>query len=407
MNETTDALVFVIVVGARFLIPLTFFRYPLPGILAALILDAIDQTIFQTFTNLNLDGYQGYDKALDIYYLAIAYISTLRNWTNQFAFKVSRFLWYYRLFGVTLFELTYEPPGPRWLLLIFPNTFEYFFIYYEAARLRWDPRRLSKRHVILAAAAIWIFIKLPQEIWIHILQLDMTDTVKEVIFNVPADTPPAEILADNIWVIPALAIAVVLIVLFVRWLLKKLPPGDWKLAFDADAHIDERPDVAKDLMLDQKDEPFFDTKLVEKVVLVGLISIIFAQILPGVVATTFQIAIGVAFVIALNTLLSHWLARRGTEWGSVIIQFLIMTVVNFFFVLVYAFLIPTDGEINVGNTLFFVLMLTLLVTLYDRYRAVYDIRFGEVSVPKESGTSESEEPSETGSQGSGSEDDAE
>ena len=74
MNETTDMLVFIIVVGGRFLIPLSIFRYPLPGILAALILDAIDQTIFQTFTNLNLDGYQGYDKALDIYYLAIAYI---------------------------------------------------------------------------------------------------------------------------------------------------------------------------------------------------------------------------------------------------------------------------------------------------------------------------------------------
>jgi hypothetical protein len=378
MNETTDFLVFLIVVGARFLIPLTIFRYPLPGILAALILDAIDQTIFQTFTNLNLDGYQGYDKALDIYYLAIAYISTLRNWTNQFAFKVSRFLWYYRLLGVTLFELTYVPPGPRWLLLIFPNTFEYFFIYLETARLKWDPRRLSKRHVILAAAAIWIFIKLPQEIWIHILQLDMTDTIKEVLPN-------------NLWLIPVLIVVVVLLVLFVRWLLKKLPPGDWQLAFDADAHLDEQPDVDKDLMIDQKDEPFFDTRLVEKIVLVGLVTVIFAQILPGVVATTLQIMIGVAFVIALNTLLSHWLARRGTEWRSAIVQFLVMIVVNWFFILVYAFLIPTDGEINVGNTLFFVLMLTLLVTLYDRYRAVYDIRFGEVSGSENSSTNGPEE----------------
>jgi hypothetical protein len=163
------------------------------------------------------------------------------------------------------------------------------------------------------------------------------------------------------------------------------------LAIDADANLDERPDVDKDLMLDQKDEPFFDTKLVEKVVLVGLVTIIFAQILPGVVATTLQIFIGVAFVIALNTLLSHWLARRGTEWGSLIVQFLVMIVVNYFFVLVYAFLILTDGEINVGNTLFFVLMLTLLVTLYDRYRAVYDIRFGEVSGSEDSSTSGPEE----------------
>jgi hypothetical protein len=48
----------------------------------ALILDGIDQTIFQTYTTLSLDHYQGYDKALDIYYLSIAYIATIRNWTN-------------------------------------------------------------------------------------------------------------------------------------------------------------------------------------------------------------------------------------------------------------------------------------------------------------------------------------
>ncbi len=140
MTETTDQLVFLAVVLARFLIPLTIPRYPLPGVIASLVLDAIDQTIFQTFTNLNLDGYQGYDKALDIYYLTITYIATLRNWSNLFAFKVSRFLWYYRLIGITLFELT----GARWLLIVFPNTFEYFFIFYEIVRLRWDPRRLTK-----------------------------------------------------------------------------------------------------------------------------------------------------------------------------------------------------------------------------------------------------------------------
>jgi hypothetical protein len=54
-------------------------RYPFPGVVIALVLDAIDQTIFQQFTNLNLDGYQGYYKALDIYYLTLTYIATLRN----------------------------------------------------------------------------------------------------------------------------------------------------------------------------------------------------------------------------------------------------------------------------------------------------------------------------------------
>ena len=82
---------------------------------------------------MNLDWYQGYDKALDIYYLAIAYLSTMQNWTNLYAFGMSRFLWYYRLVGVLLFEFTQI----RAMLLLFPNTFEYFFIAYEAVRTRW------------------------------------------------------------------------------------------------------------------------------------------------------------------------------------------------------------------------------------------------------------------------------
>ena len=91
---STDWLVFVLVVGARFLLPLLIPFYPLPAIVLCLLLDGVDQTIFQVFTTLPLDGYQSYDKALDIYYLTVAYVSTFRNWTHLFAFRVSRFLLY-------------------------------------------------------------------------------------------------------------------------------------------------------------------------------------------------------------------------------------------------------------------------------------------------------------------------
>ena len=47
---TTEAtVVFVVVVGLRFLLPLFIPKLPLPAILACLVLDGIDQTIFQTF----------------------------------------------------------------------------------------------------------------------------------------------------------------------------------------------------------------------------------------------------------------------------------------------------------------------------------------------------------------------
>ncbi|MEM9042514.1 MAG: hypothetical protein AAGD33_21725, partial [Actinomycetota bacterium] len=160
----SDLTVFLIVLLLRLFAPLLILRFPLPAIVFALMLDAADQTIFQTFTDLNLDSYQSYDKALDIHYLAIAYIATFRNWRNQMAVLVAIFLWYYRLVGVTLFELTEWRP----LLLLFPNTFEYYFIAIAVVRLRWNDQSLSDRSVIGIAAAIWVFIKLPQEWWIHI-----------------------------------------------------------------------------------------------------------------------------------------------------------------------------------------------------------------------------------------------
>ena len=102
---------------ARFLVPLLIPWYPLPGVLAALILDAVDQSLFQGLTHLPLEGYQAYDKALDVYYQSIAYLSTLRNWTNHFAYRVAAVLFYFRLVGVALFELTEW----RILLFIFPG----------------------------------------------------------------------------------------------------------------------------------------------------------------------------------------------------------------------------------------------------------------------------------------------
>src|SRR6188472_2215236 len=200
-----DALVFWAVVAARVLVPLGVFRYPLPTMLAALVIDGLDQTIFQTFTSLPLDGYQSYDKALDVHYLSLAYLATFRNWVSRDGFDVSRFLFYYRLVGVVLFEQTQI----RAILLIFPNTFEYFFDTYEAIRTRWDPRRLARNLLIGIAAFIWIFIKLPQEWWIHVAELDATDLIKTRIFGVSKDASWTDAIANAPWVLPVVAVVVI------------------------------------------------------------------------------------------------------------------------------------------------------------------------------------------------------
>ena len=146
--------------------PLAIPRWPLV-IVVVLVLDAVDQTLLATFTDVDTTEtgpYQSVNKALDIYYLSIGYLATMRNWKSRPAFRVARFLLYYRLVGVVLFELTDE----RLMLFLFPNTFEFFFIAYELARLRYEPSRFSGRFWLLTAAALWMFMKLPQEYWIHI-----------------------------------------------------------------------------------------------------------------------------------------------------------------------------------------------------------------------------------------------
>ena len=372
MPDTNDLPVLLIVVALRLFVPLAIPRYPIPAGIAALVIDGVDQTIFQAFTTLPLAGYQSYDKALDVYYLSVEYLSTLRNWTNLAAFAMSRFLFYYRLVGVLLFELLQI----RALLLFFPNTFEYFFLFYEAVRLRWNPRRMSAALVIGAAFAIWVFIKVPQEYWIHIAQLDITDTIKQGLFGVPTDTSWGQIVRDNIPFFLVLIVVVALLIAALYWFLtRRLPPADWRFSFDADAHGSDVSAQAVSAAQQELARRFWDTELFEKFVLVSLVTVIFSRILPNAQASVMSVAVGVGVVIVANTVVSELLVRRGVHWGAAAREFVVMAVVNALVVAVFFAVLPfTGGSIDTPATMFGVLLLTLLVTLYDRFRPYYVAR---------------------------------
>ena len=94
MGEAADsgvgfAALFGVVLAVRFALPLVIFRYPLPGVIGCLVVDAADQTVFQWF-GYDPPFYQSYDKAMDIFYLSIAYVSILRNWASAGAAGVAR-----------------------------------------------------------------------------------------------------------------------------------------------------------------------------------------------------------------------------------------------------------------------------------------------------------------------------
>lgn len=349
---SSDLIIFLFV-ALRLIVPLAIPRAPLPAIIACLILDGVDQDIFQRYTDLEISRYQSYDKALDVYYLTIAYLSTMRNWDNSTAFGWSRFLLYFRLVGVMLFELLHI----RAMLLLFPNTFEYFFIFVEVVRTRWSSLRMSKALVIGVVAAIWIVIKLPQEYWIHVAQRDVTDE-----------------LSARPWVIPVLVVLGGILLAAARWVvINRCPPPDHPLRLVVDDPFGDRELRAR--ATQNGPSPIFDLALLEKVVMVSLVTVIFAQILPGVQSTPLQLAVGVGVLVTANTAVSELLIRRGAGWETALRQFVAMAAINSGLMVAADVILPLrNGDIQLGNALFSMLLITLLITFYDRYRPIHVAR---------------------------------
>lgn len=373
MTATSALVVFWVVVAARLLVPLLIPRFPLFGILACLVLDAADQSIFQAL-GIPLGGYQAYDKALDIYYLSFAYLATMRNWENPVAFEVGRVLFYLRLIGVLAFELS----GQRLLLLLFANVFEYFFIFYEIVRTRRDPLRLTRRMLLAAATILWVVVKLPQEWWIHVAQLDATDFVKINIFRAPADEPLWRAVINAPLTAALLAAITAFLGLSVRRILRsregegvedqQAARGGSDPARRTSAASDP-PSQAKEAARATGPVP----AMAEKVVLITVISVIFGQILPGVSASSFQIALCIALTIVVGSFLLRGAVGRLRGRVSTWWEFPIMAVLNFGIILVFELALPIfHAPYNVGTTSLFALLVTLFATLYDRYRFAPD-----------------------------------
>jgi hypothetical protein len=106
------------------------------------------------------------------------------------------------------------------------------------------------------------------------------------------------------------------------------------------------------------------------------VGVLFAEVDPHVEAGVFAVAVGVAFLIVANTTLSTWLVRRGRAWASTRREFAALAAVNTAHILLYAGPLPSgSGSLDVLTALFFALLLTLLVTLYDRFRPIHLARF--------------------------------
>jgi len=154
------------VTSLRILIPLLIFKWPLLGILASTFMDIKDWKLIKFQSSTDYLFYQNWDKALDIYYLAIALFVT-RSWKDKLAQKLAFFLFFYRLTGDLLFFFTQN----RAFLFFFPNFFESFFVFYLLFTFIF-----RKAKIITSQKSWWILLiflglpKLIHEYFLHIIK---------------------------------------------------------------------------------------------------------------------------------------------------------------------------------------------------------------------------------------------
>jgi hypothetical protein len=190
-------------------------------------------------------------------------------------------------------------------LLVFQNTFEYCFIAYETIRSRWNPLRWGFKFWLIVAGAIWVYIKLPQEYWLHIAELDVTDTIR-----------------DLSWFGPALAAAIIgLIAILVFVVRPRLPQGNWSVRLAADPLPAAIAEESERAAFQARHRKVFDEAALEKIFLIGLISVIYGRVLPGVEATSLQIFLSVGFHAVVNAAIGLWAGEArslvAVGWGVV------------------------------------------------------------------------------------------
>jgi hypothetical protein len=164
----------LIAIAVRVVVPLLILRWPLAGGLAAMLADACDVVLVEF---IGLGGFGGHyaetDKLLDTYYLTLELLVAWR-WTSPWAKWPAVALYADRLLGVALFEIT----GARWLLLVFPNLFENWWLYCVAVE-RFVPRLYPRSFMTTAVPMVLLLIpKLGQEWLLHYEKAKPWDWIK-------------------------------------------------------------------------------------------------------------------------------------------------------------------------------------------------------------------------------------
>ena len=157
-----------IVIILRLVVPISMFRWPVGGMFAAIMADNIDTILISIIGHGAFENYTLTDKLLDTYLLVIFGFFSLR-WEDKVARFTSLSLLWYRSTGV----IVLSEASDRSLLFVFPNVFEFFFIY-QSVTMKWWPHLQVKGFRSLTIVLPCLLIpKLIQEWIVHVAEFHL------------------------------------------------------------------------------------------------------------------------------------------------------------------------------------------------------------------------------------------
>lgn len=113
----------LIIAAARIAGSLPVLRWALAGAILAILVDFSDLFMMNLLQFGEVRDYQSFDKIVDLVYMVTFLVAALR-WSGTTR-TVALALFGYRILGVAAFELT----SWRGVLLVFPNVFEFWFVF--------------------------------------------------------------------------------------------------------------------------------------------------------------------------------------------------------------------------------------------------------------------------------------
>ena len=155
----------LIIAVARIAGSLPVLRWAFFGALLAIVVDFSDLFMMNLIDFGEVWDYQTFDKWIDQVYMLTFLWVAVRQWDGP-GRTIAVLLFAFRAIGFVAFEFT----GDRWVLFLFPNVFEFWFVAIAAQRHWWPDYEFTAKRIF-----IWLLVctalKLTQEYILHVWQV--------------------------------------------------------------------------------------------------------------------------------------------------------------------------------------------------------------------------------------------